>query len=311
MRGQRSIDTHERTIAALAERQYGVVARGDLLKAGLSPAAIDRRLTYGTLVLLHRGVYAVGHRRLTQDGFWLAAVLAAGPTALLSHRDAARLHGLGRWRAPRGVVEVTTTRRAASTTAVTIYARRRLAPADAAAVAGVPVTTVARTLVDLADVLDRDRLATALGEAERVHRLDARELHAAAERVAHRRGPGPARLREVLADHARRGVTLTRSELERAFAALVRTHGLPAPVLNARVEGVEIDALWRAERLAVECDGWAFHRDRRAFQRDRDKANGLQLRGWRVLRFTHADVVERPQRVAAAIGAALAASPAR
>jgi len=308
MRGQRSIDTHERTIAGLAERQYGAVARWQLLEAGLSPAAIDRRLTYGTLLHLHRGVYAAGHRRLTQDGFWLAAVLAAGPGALLSHRDAARLHGLGRWRAPGGRVEVTTSRRAEQTDALLIYSRRRLAPADAATVAGIPVTTVARTLVDLAEVLDRDRLAQALGEAERVHRLDVRELRAAAERVAHRAGPGHARLRETLAEHARRGVTLTRSELEIAFSALVRSHGLPAPELNARVDGMEVDALWRPARLAVECDGWAFHRDRRSFQRDRDKANVLQLRGWRVLRFTHADVVERPERVAVAIRTALAAA---
>ena len=292
----------------VADLQYGVVSHRQLLNQGVGRGQIQRRIERGTLVPLHRGVYAVGHRRLTQDGFWLAAVLATGRDALLSHRDAARLHGLGRWRAPRGVTEVTTATDARSTGAMRVYSRRRVAPADATTVAAIPVTTVARTLVDLADVLDRDRLAQAVGEAERAQRLDARELRAAAERVAHRTGSGQARLREVLEQHARRGITLTRSELERAFAALVRAHRLPDPELNARVDGAEVDALWRAERLAVECDGWAFHRDRRTFQRDRDKANALQLHGWRVLRFTHADVIERPERVAAAIAAALAAA---
>ncbi|MBB4661348.1 very-short-patch-repair endonuclease [Conexibacter arvalis] len=283
------------------------MSRRQLLAAGLNRGAIETRLRRGTLVQLHRGVYAAGHRRLTQDGFWLAAVLASGRGAVLSHRDAARLHGIGRWWAPGGRIEVTSpTRAAAASGALRVYERRRVTPADAAAVAGIPVTTVARTLVDLADVLTRDRLAHALGEAERVRGLDARELRAAMERVAHRPGAGHARLRAAIADYARTGATLTRSELEIALLAVVRDHGLPAPELNASIEGVEVDAVWRAAGLAVECDGWAFHRGRRAFQRDREKANALQLRGWRVLRFTHADVTERPARVAAAIGAALA-----
>jgi very-short-patch-repair endonuclease len=307
MRTQSDSDPIDVRIAELADQQYGVVSRRQLVTTGASRDQVRRRIQRGALVPLHRGVYAVGHRRLTQDGFWLAAVFAAQPAALLSHRDAARLHGLGRWRAPGGRIEVTTSRAAAQSDGLLIYSRRRLMRADATTVASIPVTTVARTLVDLADVLDRDRLAQAMGEAERVHRIDVRELHAAAARVAHRTGAGHARLREVLADHAARGVTLTRSELERALAALVRAHGLPAPELNARVGGFEVDALWRAERLAVECDGWEFHRDRRSFQRDRDKANALQLHGWRVLRFTHADVAEQPERVARAIAAALRA----
>jgi very-short-patch-repair endonuclease len=163
-----------------------------------------------------------------------------------------------------------------------VFERRRLLCTDVAVVARVPVTSVARTLVDLADILVPERLSHALSEAERRLAVDAAELRSVAAALAHRRGRGPARLR-----------------------AVVRRHQLPEPQLNAWIEGVEVDAVWREMRLAVECDGWEFHRGRRAFQRDRDKANALQLRGWRVLRFTHADVVHRPDRVAAAVRAAI------
>lgn len=272
---------------------------------GVSGGAIDRRLRRGALIPLHRGVYAVGHRRLTQDGFWLAAVLAAGPGAVLSHRDAAALHGLGHWRTSRA--EVTTAGRA-SAPDLRVYARRVLGPADVTAVGGIPVTTIERTLVDLAEVVSRDRLAHALSEAERRRVIDARALAAAIARVGHRPGPGRALLRAVLAEHARRGATLTRHELEIAFRALVRDHRLPEPELNGRVDDDEVDAVWRAERVAVECDGWETHRGRRAFQRDRVKGNDLTLKGWRLLRFTHADVVHRPADVAARIRTALRAA---
>lgn len=303
MRRETANDTVDHAIAALADQQHGVVARRQLLAAGIDGSAIDRRLRRGTLVALHRGVYAAGHRRLAQDGFWLAAVLAAGQAAVLSHRDAAALHGLGRWGGRR--IEVTSPRRVTAVRGVMVYERRRMAVADVAIVARIPVTSVARTLVDLADVVVPQRLSHALSEAERRLAVDADELRAIAAALAHRRGPGPARLRTVLAEQERSGTTLTRSELEIAFRALVRRHRLPEPTLNASIEGVEVDAVWSGPRLAVECDGWEFHRGRRAFQRDRSKSNALQLRGWRVLRFTHADVVHRPAHVAAAIRAAL------
>jgi very-short-patch-repair endonuclease len=231
-------------------------------------------------------------------------VLAAGPGAALSHRDAAALHGLGRWRTSR--IEVTTAGRA-SAPGLQVHARRVLDPSDVTAVGGIPVTTIERTLVDLAEALTHDRLAHALSEAERRRVVDAGALRAAIARVAHRPGPGHALLRAVLAEHARRGVTLTRHELEIAFRALVRDHRLPEPELNAWIDGDEVDAVWRVERVAVECDGWETHRGRRAFQRDRTKGNDLTPRGWRLLRFTHADVIHRPADVAARIRTALRA----
>lgn len=290
-------------IGRAAERQYGVVARRQLLAAGLSPKAVEHRLRAGRLIVLHRGVYAVGHRRLTRDGHWLAAVLSAGAGAVLSHRDAAALHGLGHWRV--SAIEVTTAADVRSTAAVRVRARRLLGAEDVTTVAGIPVTSVARTLVDLAEVVNRERLAEALTAAERAHTLDLRAVHAARARVLHRHGRGDARLRAVLAEYERRGAQLTREELERRLRRLVRVHRLGRPRLNAWIEGLEVDAYWPDARLVVETDGWEWHRDRASFERDREKTNRLQLAGYVVLRFTHRAVVDRPAEVAAAIRAVL------
>lgn len=293
-------------VGQLADRQYGVVARRQLIAAGVGAKAIEHRLRTGRLRRLHRGVWAVGHRRLTQDGFWLAAVLAAGDSAVLSHRDAAILHGLGRWSA--GPIEVTTPDDVRSTAALKIYGRRRLDPVDLSTVAAIPVTTVARTLVDLAAVVTRERLASALTAAEQGNVLDMVALVAARDRVHGRHGVGDANLRAVIDEHEARGAQLTREELERRLRRLVRVHRLGRPQLNAWVDGDEVDALWPSSRVIVETDGWRWHRDRAAFARDREKTNRLQLAGYVVLRFTHDAVVQRPGRVAAEIRAALDAA---
>lgn len=296
-------DPPTRAIAGLADGQYGVVGRRQLLELGLSSTVIRGRLRGGALIPLHRGVYAVGHRRLTRDGVWMAAVLAAGDEAVLSHRDAATLHGLGRWEFGR--VEVTTPGCARSTERVRVFSRRTLGADDSANVAGIPVTSVARTLVDLAEVLATDRLARALSEAERTNVLDVHTLESALERVAGRPGPGHARLRAVLDELARHGTQLTRFELERRLRALVRDHGLPRPRLNAYVDEDEVDMLWQSRRVVVEADGWEFHRGRAAFARDRAKTNRLTLKGYLVLRFTHDEIAHRPAHVADEIRRAL------
>lgn len=177
-------------IGALADCQYGVVGRTQLLTLGLSSSAIDRRIRAGLLVTLHRGVYAVGHRRLTQDGFWLAAVLATGPGAALSHRDAAALHGLGRW--TTGPVEVTTPGHAIGEPGVRAYERRRLETADVTVVAAIPVTTVARTLVDLARALLRGVLAEHATRPLEEQRTPAARLPGPALHPRRRRPPASA-----------------------------------------------------------------------------------------------------------------------
>jgi very-short-patch-repair endonuclease len=170
---------------------------------------------------------------------------------------------------------------------------------------GVPATTVARTLVDLAGVVAQDQLAKALDEAERQRVLDVPALDAVLKRTRTRRGPGHKALREALAELAAGRIELTRSVLEDRFLALLDAHGLRRPRMNQWLGDVEVDALWSDERVVVELDGWAFHGTTRAFQRDRARANALVAAGYRVLRFTHDDVVRRPGVVAAGVAESL------
>lgn len=287
-------------LAALAEGQYGVVSREQFAAAGLTASMIEVGIETAQLIRLHRGVYALGHRQLRREGHWLAAVLACGPGAALSHRDAAALHGLrpGGW----ARIDVTTTRRIrAGRPGIEIHHSATLDAPDITTVAGIPVTTVARTLVDLADVVPRDSLAKALREAEYLRVVDVRDLHAAMERTRHRPGPGHAKLKAVLEEHRRRGTQLTRSVLEDRFLRLCEAHGLPRPRTNFHVGDLEVDACWPAARLAVELDGWERHKDRIAFQRDREKGNALTEAGWQLLRFTHDDVVRRSGEIATRI----------
>lgn len=236
----------------------------------------------------------------------MAATLAAGPRAVLSHRDAAALHGL---RAPSNSAktDVTVPTDVRSTPTLRVYGRRVLDAADVTVLDAIPTTTVERTLVDLADVIPRHALAAALSAAERARAIDLHELGDAIQRVQGRRGPGPARLRAVLAEHARNGAQLTRSDLEQRFLALVSGAGLPTPKMNAVIDGREVDAVWHAERVAVELDGYAFHSDRVAFIKDRRKANHLQLAGWQPLRYTHADLLHDRARIVRELREALGA----
>ena len=258
---------------------------------------IQRRVETGQLLRLHRGVYAVGHAQLRQEGRWLAAVLAAGPGAALSHRSAAALHGL---RESSGAIDVTTTRRVA-TRGVVLYRTAALDAQDLTTRSGIRTTTVARTLVDLAAILTADKTAKLLRETDRMGRLDAPALHAALERTSGRGGDGRRALRAALAQHQRLATSLTLSELEDRFLALLDAENLSRPLTNHRTEGVRVDAAWPRERLVVEVDGWAFHNDRAAFQADRARDVTLTRAGWTVLRFTYADVTQRPAHVATAV----------
>ncbi|HYV16625.1 MAG TPA: DUF559 domain-containing protein [Conexibacter sp.] len=294
----------DRSITALAARQYGVVAGWQLAPLGVTTTVIKKRVARGTLIRLHRGVYAVGHRQLRREGRWLAAVLAIGPGAALSHRDAAGLHGIRPANHQR--VDVTTPKRGrASQEGIEVH-HATLVPLDVTVVRGVPVTTVARTLVDLAAIVPKDHFAKALSRAELNRVLDAPALEAAMRR-ARNRPSGHAALRAALAELRDHGPTLTRSELEDRFAALLTAHNLPPAKMNHHVEGFEVDAVWPEHRLAVELDGYAHHRDKQAFQRDRGKGNALTRAGWKLLRYTYDDVVRRPARTAAELVEQLAA----
>ncbi len=266
---------------------------------------MQRRLETRHLIPLHRGVYAVGHRRLRREGHWLAAVLAAGPGALLSHREAAALHALRP--ANRTTVDVTVAARR-RVPGILVHRVQRIDSTDATVVDGIPITTIARTLVDLAMVVPPQALRKSIEEAERSNRLDVRAIEAALERTRGRNGRGHERIKRALAELATTGTTMTRSALEDQFLILLDAHHLSRPSMNASIDGIEVDAVWRDRQLVVELDGWAYHRTRQAFQRDRDRANDLTAKGWTVLRFTHADVVERPAQTAERIAQAATAT---
>jgi hypothetical protein len=305
MRGERCSDPTDAVIGRLADRQHGVVSRRQLAALGVDRSAIDRRLSRGLLVPLHRGVYAFGHRQLRTEGRWLAAVLAAGPGAVLSHRDAAALHGM-RALAESRKVSVTIGGAARAMPGVWLYRRRVLAEEERTLVRTIPATSPARTLVDLAPMLTAAQLAGTLGEADRRGLLDLDAVERALKRTKSRHGQGHSRLRAVLDAHRRTGAVLLRSALEERFLDLVIAAGLPRPRLNAPAAGHEVDALWPDRRLVVELDGWAHHKEREAAAKDRDKTNRLQLAGYVVLRFLHADVVHRSAEVADEIRRALA-----
>lgn len=261
---------------------------------------MERRLASGHLVRMHRGVYAVGHAQLRPEGRWLAAVLAAGAGAALSHRSAAALHGI---RDGRGATDVTTTRRV-RVRGVVVHRVTRLDAEDLTIRRRVRTTTLERTLVDLAGILPPPKAGELLREVDRLGRLDATALRAAMERTS--RGAGRAALRAALEQRDRHATSLTRSELEDRFLALLDAARLPRPLTNHRVLGMQVDAVWSQQRIAVELDGWAFHHDRAAFEEDRARSARLAAAGWTPVRFTHAQVVERPHDVAATLRRLLA-----
>jgi very-short-patch-repair endonuclease len=284
----------DRKIAALAKRQHGVIAHRQLVALGLGRGAIEHRISIGRLHRIHRGVYAVGHSSLSRKGIWMAAVLASGPGATLSHRSAAALWGLRRdwWKTD---VTVRSDRR--SRRFITVH-RTRLDPAEITVVDGIPVTTVARTLFDLASVLDRDQVIRAIEESERRQLFDLRAVEAVLARAGRR--AGTAALRAALAGY--RDPAPIRSDLERDFLALVRDTELPEPRINVLVEGFEVDAFWPRSKLVVELDGRGFHSSPRAFEADRARDAALQRAGYRVIRITHRRLHTDPRGVVELIG---------
>jgi hypothetical protein len=243
-----------RALQRLGARQYGVVARAQLLALGLDRGAIDWRLRSGRLRLLHRGVYALGPGPLVQRGHWLAAVLAYGEEATLSHLSAAALWGLT---GTRGPIHLISGRGRAGRAGIHLH-RAKLLPDERVLHDRVPVTTVARTLFDAAEIVDQQQLGGMWEEADRLKLLRLREIETVCERNPGRRALRP--IQPLLA--AAMAPTVTRSPLEDRFASFCRDHGLPEPVFNTLVLGREVDALYPAARLAIELDSWTFHRHR-------------------------------------------------
>jgi very-short-patch-repair endonuclease len=275
-------------IAALADANHGIVDVDGLHSVGASRTQIGRRIDAGRLIPLHRGVYAVGHRRLRPRGWWLAAVWAIGPGAVLSHAHATALWNLRE--PPGGRVHVTVPSRGRRPRAdIRVHATRHLPPAHTTVHDRIPVTTVARTLSDLAGTAEPAALARAVEAAEALRLLDGPATLAAASGR-----PGAARLAQLLAtepDH-------TRSEFEAAMVVLCRRHGLGPPRTNAVVAGHLVDCHWPAQRVVAELDSWRFHNTRAAFERDRARDADLQALGFAAFRFTYPQVTRRPAWVA-------------
>jgi hypothetical protein len=292
--------SREAKLAGLAGRQYGVVTVTQLRELGLSPSAVRGRVSAGRLHRIHRGVYAVGHQLLAARGRWTAAVLACGPGAVLSHRSAAALWGI-RPTTRTGIEVMTPGRVGRRRAGIEVHDAASLRAADITQVHHIPCTTLARTLLDLAAVLDRRALERAYDQAEVLGVLDRKAVEDLLARSSCR--PGLAALRAVV--QAERPPSLTRSELEKRFLAICSAAALPRPQVNAWVPlnggGIEVDFLWREQRLIVETDSHRFHGTRAAFERDRVRDQRLLLKGWRVARFTWRQVLRDPEDVAVTV----------
>jgi very-short-patch-repair endonuclease len=294
--------TPDHRIAALAACGHGVVSHGQLRALGLTEHAIAWRAECGRLHRLHTGVYAVGHTRLGAAGRRLAAVLACGPGAAISHATAADHLDLRPSASP--VIHVTVPTTAGRTRpGIRVHRSRRLPPWEITIVDGVPVTTPARTLADLAPSLSDKALRQVV---ERAVKLDVFDLRAIEDCLS---GRAARRLRRAIAVA---GPAELRSPLESDFLALCRSHGIrPLPQAGVLVAGKEADFFWPAAGLVVEIDGWSVHGGRTSFTDDRRRDVRRAVAGFTTLRFTHDDLADRPAGVAADVNAVLAQGRAR
>lgn len=292
-----ALDHPDVRLAALAAAQHGVVSRRQLASIGLTDSAIRHRIEVHRLHRIHTSVYAVGLPLLRWGGY-MAAVLASGQLAILSHRAAAALSGLRH--ASSGPVDVTVPSAGGRRRrGITLHVTRSLPSSDVTTNEGIPCTTPMRTLVDLAAVSQHEReLRRALERSLELNLFDRISLDAVLERSSGRRGMRM--LRRVLARLPDEPPPVA-SELERIFLALVLAAGLPTPEVNAPIGILQADFQWPAFKVAVETDGQATHGHAIAFHRDRDRDLYLQARGWRVIRLSWRQVVDEPQRVASVL----------
>lgn len=273
----------DRRIAIIGSRQHGVVSLGQLEEAGLSRSGVVRRVEAGRLHRVHRGVYAVGHPGISQHGRWMAAALACGAGAALSHRSAAELWDL--LKPMGGSVDISVQgyggrkRRAG----IRLHRRAALSSAELTRRRGVPVTRPSQTIVDL-------RGAVSAAEVRRAIRQAGVLGLPLSEDIPHDR---------------------TRSDLERDFLRICRRHRLPMPEANVEIGRYEADFIWRELSFVVETDGYKYHRGRQAHRDDRRRDLELRSLGFEVQRLSEEQVDEEPERVAAILRGVLASRPHR
>lgn len=298
----------DHVVAEVAARQHGIVALDQLLDAGMTAAMVRSRTARGWFHRVHRGVYAVGHPPRSRQARWLAAVWACGAAALLSHRSAAML-----WRireSASGLIEVVSpTGSGRSRDGIRVHTTRSLPAADRTILDAIPVTTLERTIVDLATVVHAQAVEYAIHRAEHQRRLRLEALEQTARRLTGH--PGAAVVLRLI-DAADPLASQARGGAERRFLAICREHRIPPPLVNRWIAlpiaagGVEADFCWPAKRLVVELDDRATHTTSRAFGNDRARDRALLQAGWRPLRFPAEETRTRPGGIAAEVLDALA-----
>ena len=291
-------DKRSRRAWELAGRQHGIVARRQLLALGFNSREIEHRIGRGRLHVVMRGVYAVGWPQMTRRRRWMAAVLACGEGAALSHRSAAALWGISEER--EGRIDVSVRRRSElERRGLRVRARAKLDPARIVAKDGIPVTEIVQTLVDLATELPPRRLERAINEADKHYLIDPETLRS---RLGCYEGePGVKPLRTLLDKHTFR---LSDSDVEVFFRPIAAEAGLPSPFSKQIVNGWEVDFYWPELGLVVETDGLHYHRTASTQTRDvrRDRAHALA--GMTPLRFTHYEIRYEAKRVRAELSRA-------
>jgi very-short-patch-repair endonuclease len=282
------------SVWALARRQYGVVAHEQLLSLGLSDWGIRHRVAHGRLHRLWKGVYAVGRPELTVRGRWMAALLSCGHSAVLSHRSAAALWGIG---SEKQMIEVSVrTCLKRDRSRVRVHRRAGLRDFDLTVRGGIPVTSPIRTLIDLAASSGPDGIERTVNEADRLDLVDPETLRRSLG--AYRGQRGVARLRAVLEP---RSFRRTDSGLERRFLRLVRDAGLPTPLTQRHLNGFRVDFFWPELGLVVETDGFRYHRTAAQQAEDRIRDQVHAAAGMTALRFAEEQVRFEPRRVSSVL----------
>ena len=293
------VERVEKAIAALAAGQYGYVTRYQLLALGMGKHAVDYRITTGRLIPVRAGVYAVGHVNATPVARAAAAVLACGAGALLSHGSGATLWGFNKyWDVPFEVTVTTSHRRRPG---ITVHRSRTLTEVDIDCQLDVPVTSPARTLLDISLRLSDKRLTRAVNDGRHAKILHLEDLGDVLQRNPNH--PGTNRLVPFL--EATSG--LTRSQLEDDFVAFARRYGLPTPQTNVPLNGYVVDVLFVEERVIVEVDSWHFHRFRKNFESDRRRDAKMLAAGYLTVRMTDERMKRDPASEARQMNAILEA----
>lgn len=278
-------------IRALAERQHGVIAHRQLLDLGMGMGIGLRRREGGLLIPLHQGVYALGHLRLTREGRWMAAVLACGPGAVLSHLSAGQLWGLCGSYGPIEVLRQSGGFKPEGHRGVRLHQTRRLWSYEVTVEKGIPVVVMERVLLDLAGRTDAKRLERIVVQAYKSGRLDWKRL---GRIITRRRGcKGVGKLRRIVLEVEPEALE-TKSVSEIDFLALCRQADLPTPAVNVLVGGHLVDFLWSSQKIIVETDSWRHHGDKPTFEKDRQTDVDLVAAGYEVHRATYKMLERNP-----------------